>query len=170
MKSTKGMWMVRAVCVLLLAAGGGAVAAEKPGALRTQIVKAEDAYFALYNQLNTDHQYDVVCRKEKATGTNFLTRVCKPRYMEKANQAAAAETLRVATLAGETTGMANSRGPNVGATVATASSGELGDKQEALRKNMLEVLQKSPELQALGKKRDELQVRLEAATKGSSDR
>jgi hypothetical protein len=41
------------------------------------------------------------------------------------------------------------------------------NKDDAFRKNMLDVLQKSPELQALGKKRDELQARYDAATKGT---
>jgi hypothetical protein len=35
---------------------------------------------------------------------------------------------------------------------------------------MISVLQKSPELQALGTKRDELQLRADAATKGSGGR
>jgi hypothetical protein len=86
-----------AVALLLLAAVPVSEAADKPRDLQAEMVKVEHEYFALYNQRNTDNQYDMVCRK-----------------------------------------------------------------------NMLDVLQNSPELQALGKKRDELQARYDVATKGTS--
>jgi hypothetical protein len=165
MKRTNGIRLLLVTCTLLTA-GGTASAADKPGALRTEIVKAEDAYFALYNKLNADRQYDMICRKERATGTNFATRVCQPAYLLKANQESASERMRAAVSAGDASGTANARGSNIGNPATTAPTVEMAAKDEAFRRNMIEVLQGSPELQELGRKRDELQARLDAVTKG----
>jgi hypothetical protein len=150
---------------LLLAACSAATAAEKPAAIRKEMTKTEEAYFALYNKLNTDRQYDIVCRKEAETGSTFLKRVCKPRYLENAQQAAAAERMQSAIQASVTAAAANTRGPDVGVTSAASGSSSTSDQDAGFRKNMLAVLEKSPELKALGDKRDELQRRLDAAQK-----
>ena len=155
--------MVQGVGVLL-AISASTHAAERVGVLRKEIARAENAFYALYNQLNTDRQYDVICANDRPTGSKFEVRVCQPRYLEHAKQVAASERMAAATRAGDSSGAANSRGPDVGNAASPVA--ETGDRQQAFRRNMLEVLQKSPELQELGRKRDELQARYEAATKG----
>ena len=109
----------------------------------------------------------MVCRKEAQTGSSFAVRVCQPRYVLAAKETSAAERMRAATSAGEASGAANSRGPDVGNAIAGVGAADLGPRQEAMRKNLLEVLQSSPELQELGRKRDELQARYDAAAKGN---
>jgi hypothetical protein len=151
--------------VALVIVGNAASAAEKASDLRKQITKTEEEYFALYNKLNTDRQYDVVCRKEAETGSTFLKRVCKPRYLEQAQQDAAAERMRSAISAAATASSGNTRGPDVGAGASGGPGVTTGGPDEGFRKNMLEVLQKSEELQVLGRKRDELEQRLAEATK-----
>ncbi len=163
MNRSKSMWMAQAAC-LLIAVSSAAMSAEKASDIRKQMSKLEDEYFALYNKLNTDRQYDMVCRKEAQTGSRFLKRVCKPRYLESAQQSAASgacsrpsrPALRHPPIRA---GPTSARHPH------RASGTPVGGLDEGFRKNMLDVLQKSPELQALGKKRDELQERLNAATK-----
>lgn len=150
--------------VLLLAAGAAAFAAEKASDIRKEMTKVEEQYFALYNKLNADRQFDMVCRREAETGSTFLKRVCKPRYLERAQQTAAAERMQSAIQA-SASASATTRGADVGASTAAGVGGTTGGLEEGFRKNMLEVLEKSPELQALGKKRDELQARLDALTK-----
>lgn len=174
MNRTSGMHVLWIFSAVLLAGSGAALSAERPSAILKEMTKAEDAYFALYNSLNTDHQYDIVCRKDRATGTTLVTRVCQPRYLLRAKEAAASERIRGAISSSDNSGAANSRGPNVGNAVAdggaTSPSAEQAMKQEGFRRNMMEVLEKSPELQALGKQRDELQARYEAATQGARGR
>lgn len=159
-KSIASMGIVAA----LLTASVAAVAAEKAANIRKEMAKVEEQYFALYNKLNTDRQYDMVCRREAETGTTFLKRVCKPRYVESAQQSAASERMQSAIQASATAGAANTRGPDVGATAAGATT-TAPSAEEGFRRNMLAVLEKSPELQELGRKRDELQARLDAASK-----
>lgn len=151
--------------IALLALGSAARSAEKPGDVRKQITKAEEEYFALYNKLNTDRQYDMVCRKDVATGTTFAKRVCQPRYVELEQQANATQRIQSAIQAGASASAANTRGADIGAGGAGGPVTTTGASAEGFRRNMLEVLQKSPELQALGRKRDELQARLDELTK-----
>jgi len=149
----------------LLCLSGAAGSAEKPSDVRKQITKTEEQYFALYNKLNTVRQYDMVCRMDTPTGTTFAKRVCQPRYVQAAQQASATQRVQSAIEAGATAGAGNTRGPDVGAGAAGAVGVNTAGSDEGFRKNMLEVLQASPELQALGKKRDELQARLEELTR-----
>ena len=149
-KKSRAGWMAM---LLLVPLSGAAFSAEKPSDIRQQIAKVEAQFFALYNKLNTDRQYDMVCKMDRATGTNFAARVCKPRYVQIAQQTNATERMQTATHSG----------PGVEATNPSAALSFPQD--DAFRKNMLDVLQKSPELQALGEKRDALQARLDELTK-----
>ena len=153
-----------ATSLLLAAVATTALAAEKAADIRKEMAKTEEAYFALYNKLNSDRQYDIVCRREAETGSTFLKRVCKPRYLERVEQAAASERMQSAIQA-SASAAANSRGPDIGTASAGGTSSANGTLDEGFRRNMLEVLEKSPELRALGSKRDELQARLDAAKK-----
>jgi len=161
MTGTKGFRRAATLAAaLLLAAAAPAAIAQKASTLRKEMAKVEKEYFALYNKLNTQRQFDMVCRMEAATGSNFARRVCQPRYLENAKQANAAERIDAANHAGTPpTG-----GAQVGATMLGATS-VVDSQQEAFRQNMLDVLQRSPELRALGQKRDELQHQLEGMSK-----
>ena len=85
--------------------------------------------------------------------------------LEQLQQSAASERMQSAIQAGATAGAGNGRGPDVGAGAAGRPGFTEGGMDEGFRRNMIDVLQKSPELQALGKKRDDLHARLEEATK-----
>jgi len=151
----------------LQVACASAVAAESPGKLRNEMARAEREFVDLYNKTNTNPEFAIVCRMETPTGTNFAVRVCQPRYLITANARSASESMHSAVGAGTVTGAANANGPNVGAGGAAAGDAVAG-KDQAFKQNMLDVMQKSPELQALGKKRDDLQARYNEAAKGKS--
>jgi hypothetical protein len=153
----------------LQVACASAVAAESPGKLRTEMARAEREFFDLYNKANTNPEFAIVCKMETPTGTNFAVRVCRPRYLITANAESASERMQAAIAAGNATGP-NANGPNVGAGVAAGGGDAVADKDKAFKQNMLDVMQKSPELQALGKKRDELQTRYDDVMKGKSGR
>src|SRR5262249_26326653 len=55
----------------------------KLSALRMEYVKLEDRFYAKYNKLNTDHQWDVNCNGEAATGTRLKRRVCTPVFVDR---------------------------------------------------------------------------------------
>ena len=155
--------------LILIVACRSAFAADSPGKLRTEMTKAEKAYIDLYNKVNTDPQFAIICRMDTPTGSNFAVRVCQPRYLLHAAEKSATERMQSAVAAGDATGPANANGPNVGAASGGGAAAVSQDKDEAFRQNMLGLLQKSPELQALAKKRDELQARYAEATKGKGD-
>jgi hypothetical protein len=151
----------------LQAACAGALAADSPGKLRTEMARAEQAFFELYNKLNTNPEFAIVCRMDTPTGTTFAVRVCQPKYLITANARSASERMQSAITAGNATGAANANGPNVGAGSAPGGGDTAAaDKERAFKQNVLDLMQRSPELQALGKKRDELQVRYNEAAKG----
>jgi hypothetical protein len=169
MKISRGLALVPGLA--LFCASGVGVAADSPGKLRAEMARAERDYIELYNKVNTNPEFAIICRMDTPTGTTFAVRVCQPKYLIVANARSAAERMQSAVSAGNSTGGANSNGPNVGVGfggggVAPAAA----DKDEAFKQNMLDLLQKSPELQALGKKRDDLQARFNEATRGKGDR
>jgi hypothetical protein len=149
-KKSPARWIAM---LLLVCLSGAAFSAENPSDLRRQIAKTEQEFFALYNKVNTDPQYAMVCKMERAAGTTFATRVCQPQYVEAAQQANASQRMQAATHAGRV----EAANPSAAAPFWQAD--------EAFRKNMLDVLQKSPRLQALGEKRDALQARLDELTR-----
>ncbi len=161
-------FVIPAAGALLLCAAA-AQAADSPGKLRAEMAKAERQYIDLYNKVNTNPEFAILCRMDKTTGSSFAVRVCEPRYLVSAKARAASERMESAISAGNSTGGANANGPNVGAgNGGAAGTTSLADKDEAFRQNMLQLLQKNPELQALASKRDELQSRYDDATRGKS--
>jgi hypothetical protein len=163
MTNSRGMALVSALASLI--AGASALAADSPGKLRSEMAKAERQYVDLHNKVNTNPDFAIICRMDTPTGTNFAVRVCQPRYLMTANARAASERMQSAVTAATSTGPANANGPNVGAGLGAGGSEFLaGDKDAAFKQNMLDLLQKNPELQALGKKRDDLQTRYNEAT------
>jgi len=53
-------------------------------ALHLKVSEAEDAMFALYNELNTDDQYDIVCKVEIRVFSHIRQKSCVPRYARDA--------------------------------------------------------------------------------------
>jgi hypothetical protein len=52
--------------------------------LRQKAVEVEDRFYALYNQLNKDQDFDVHCHIEAPTGRIIKERVCRVSYIERA--------------------------------------------------------------------------------------
>ena len=49
------------------------------------IREAEDQMYAIYNEHNIDDSFDIVCRKEKPTGSNISVRICEPKFYIEVN-------------------------------------------------------------------------------------
>jgi hypothetical protein len=60
------------------------VRGQTPPALRLEIERAEDAVFARFNAITSNHEFDIHCELEKATGTRIPQRVCGPVFLHEA--------------------------------------------------------------------------------------
>ena len=61
--------------------------------MRAEIDEVQDRAFALFNELNVDNDYDIVCRRETPTGSHIPVRVCRPRYVDRLEAEAAQDFL-----------------------------------------------------------------------------
>ena len=118
---------------------------EKLTVMRAEMVKLEDQFYSEYNKLNTDHQFDVFCDREAATGTLIKTRVCRPVFVSRATEDEAQALLR-------------------GDPVPPASMVIL-TKETDYEKNMLDVINNHPQLRRLVRERETLGKRYEAVRK-----
>lgn len=51
--------------------------------LRIEIARAEDEIFTIFNELNEDDDYDMVCKTERPVGTHIARRVCRARLFRE---------------------------------------------------------------------------------------
>ena len=47
--------------------------------MRAEVIKAEDAIYEVFNELNDDDGYDIICKKETRIGSQIPERVCLAR-------------------------------------------------------------------------------------------
>ena len=52
--------------------------------LRKDVYKAEEEFYAIYNDLNDEPEYDVRCFYERPTGTRIKNHVCRAKFVSKA--------------------------------------------------------------------------------------
>ena len=48
--------------------------------LRKAVIETEDKFYKLFNELNTNDDYDVHCADQAPTGSRITRRVCKPVF------------------------------------------------------------------------------------------
>jgi hypothetical protein len=51
--------------------------------LRAEIEKIQDEYYAVFNRVNEDDDFDIVCQKFTPTGTNIPQVGCEPTFVTK---------------------------------------------------------------------------------------
>jgi hypothetical protein len=66
------------------------VRGRRPEQLRVEIERAENAFYERFNAVNSDDEYDIVCRYQAVTGSRVPRRICEPEY-ELAAQAQAGQ-------------------------------------------------------------------------------
>ena len=62
--------------------------------LRQEVIVAEDRFFDLYNQLNGDDKYDIICETRKPLGTRISVRECKAQFVRDAEYEAVQNALQ----------------------------------------------------------------------------
>lgn len=60
------------------------VGEKSTAALRRDVYQSEDDFYALYNKLNDDDEYDVRCFYETPTGTRMKNHVCRAAFVSNA--------------------------------------------------------------------------------------
>jgi hypothetical protein len=115
---------------------------ERLSAMRMEYEKLEDKFYDEYNKLNTDHQWDVNCRREAPIGTLLKRRVCTPVFVSRIEGDFYANVLQ---------------GHADGGSVWTW----VQPKREAFKKNMVDAVNKTPKLLELLMKRNAAQLRYE---------
>ncbi|MEO6078472.1 MAG: hypothetical protein ABIQ86_01655 [Steroidobacteraceae bacterium] len=110
---------------------------KKLSQLRKQIVEAEDRFYQLYNELNTDKDFDVNCETQAPLGTRITQRVCKPVFYAEAEAEYAQAMLR--------------------GDYAPPPELVALQRQAAYRAKALALINKNPELLRLLRRRDELE-------------
>jgi hypothetical protein len=118
---------------------------EKLSALRAEIQKLEEQFYAGYNELNTIREYDIRCNLVARTGTHLKYPVCEPVFVSEAM----ADAVRAA--------LEGRRGAPAILVVQT--------KTPDYQKNMVAIVEKHPELLELVKQRNALAERYEALRK-----
>jgi hypothetical protein len=113
--------------------------------LRKEMIQVEDKFYALYNKLNTDQEFDVHCTMHTPTGTHLQERVCRVRFYEDA-QAAWARSQITGDYSPPPDLVALERAPEY-------------------KRNALSVINAHPELRRLVKEREALEKRYLATRK-----
>jgi hypothetical protein len=62
--------------------------------LRQEVIVAEDRFFDLYNELNDDDKYDIVCETRRPIGTRIQVRECKAQFVKDAEYQATQDALQ----------------------------------------------------------------------------
>ena len=102
--------------------------------LRSDLYRAEEKAFSLFNSLNSDDDYDIHCYKEAQTGSHIKRRICKANFARKLEAEATSRWLRGLQSGGR------SGQPYGEAMVRTQR------KEEILHEEMEALLLKNPDL------------------------
>lgn len=62
--------------------------------LRSEVQMAREQAYAIFNQINSNDDFDVYCRDEGRTGTRVTQRVCRAQFENRISAAAATEYMR----------------------------------------------------------------------------
>ena len=99
--------------------------------------KLEDDLFALFNEINSDHEFDIVCEYRYTVGSWIKTRICQTEYMKKAYHLAAR---------------------NARDGMSTSIMGELTSKGRSFYKLFNRMLDDNPELQFMADDLNEIKL------------
>ena len=62
-------------------------------AVQREMYAVQNQAYELFNELNTDDDYDIICQRERPWGSEFEHRVCKARFHREAQARASLEFL-----------------------------------------------------------------------------
>lgn len=116
------------------------ITGERPTSLlRREMFDTQDQVYEMFNTLNEEAEYDMICHKEARIGSQIKYQVCKPAFMWNAISEASQDTLLDAGL-----------GIN---TMYPLNRAELNGKVEYQRELMAHLANENPQFLSLLKKR-----------------
>jgi hypothetical protein len=131
--------------------------------------RVEQRFYALYNKLSTNDEFDIVCAMQAQPNSKFKHRTCRPRFLVKASNADAQAFLDGVLFSGANTGSASDR---QSVSSASLQGGPAGDGQrggnamlpgseeaarlDEYRRYMLNIINASPDLLVLVRDREAL--------------
>lgn len=105
--------------------------------IRRAIVETEDRFYARYNQLNRDDDFDVHCARSAPLGTRIASRRCEVAFYENAQQQAVIYQL--------------------GGPYAPDPELVRLERLPDYRRNALQVINSDPQLRKLARRREDLE-------------
>ena len=102
--------------------------------LRSDLYRAEDKAFDLFNSLNSNDDYDIHCYKEAQIGSHIKRRICKANFVRKLEAEATSRWLRGLQSGGRS-------GPPYGEAMVRTQR-----KAEILHKEMEALILENPDL------------------------
>lgn len=123
--------------------------------LRDGIVKLEDRFFELYNELNTVPEFDIRCRVEARTGTRIELRACRPVFEERAQEEEGQQALQMRQYIHD---QLNAKNPNprISGSPPAPPLLFIEARRPAFRQNMRSVVARDERLASLLQERDTL--------------
>jgi len=115
---------------------------EKLETLREELARLDEKFYAAYNGFNTNPQYNIVCTTERRRGRRGAQRICEPAFVKDATRDA--EAARVAD------------------PCAPSAKPVVLSKTADYQTNVIDVVEKHPQLVELLKERHELAQRYQA--------
>jgi len=113
--------------------------------LREDMVKTEEKFYALYNELNENDDFDVNCQMEAPLGTRLKKRVCRIAFYEDAEAEAAQAFLR--------------------GDMAIDPQTVMLERQADYQKNALTIINGDPRLLKLVREREAIEKKYDAERK-----
>lgn len=108
--------------------------------LRAQINTAEDKVYSLYNELNSDDEFDIQCRMVAELGSKLKKKECNPNFLYEATANTAAEFFGTSRAAEAATGISGF------SSSSNSVSSVLHTKNPILKENLLNLARENPEL------------------------
>lgn len=130
--------------------------------LRQLIIQVEEDFFAKFNELNIDEDYDVTCYKYTPTMSHITKRVCEPWFMIRARGLNASEvTFGLASGSGSTGSGFNSAQRATFAMPPETMRREMSDDYEVLQEKMEAFTKSNIEFRSIAEALLELKAQLE---------
>lgn len=112
--------------------------------LRRELHKASEAFFDVYNELNSNDDFDIFCEYETKLGERRKDHVCRPRFAVKAQARETAAWLMSGNQLQRSTGP--DAGFNTGMGFRTPTAKRVIEKEAVMWQEMAELLAQHPEL------------------------
>jgi hypothetical protein len=134
--------------------------------LRRDLIEAEDRFYAEYNELNDNDEFDVNCQHDPRTGSRLVLRICRAVYQEEAIRDSSKEGMETQQRFQDECRNGTCSAPR---TPPVPAGVFILAREPDFKRNMRTVVSRSRVLRRLLEERAQAQARLEAAQAATRD-